>query len=189
MAEQPRMSLKGEFLIAMPELGDPNFSEAVVAMCEHTEEGSLGIVINRMYPALTAKEIFTELEIPYAEAAGDIPVHYGGPVHMNELFILHGPPYGWEATLPITPFLAMSNTRDLLEAIAAEQGPADVLITLGCAGWGPDQIEAEILQNVWLTCPSDEEITFRLPIDQRWEAAVRRLGIDPALLSVTAGNA
>lgn len=189
MGEEPRMNLKGEFLIAMPELGDPNFSETVVAMCEHSEEGSLGVVINRVYPSLAAREIFTELEIPFGPAAGELPVHYGGPVHMNELFILHGPPFDWEATLRITPFLAMSNTRDLLEAIAAGEGPDACLISLGCSGWGPDQVETEIRQNVWLNCPADEEITFALPMERRWEAAVRRIGIDPALLSVTAGNA
>lgn len=189
MAEPDLMSLKGAFLIAMPELADPNFSETVVAMCEHNREGSLGVVINRQLPSLHAKEIFSELEIPHTEAAGNLPIHYGGPVHMNELFILHGPPFGWEATLEVTPFLAMSNTRDLLEAVAAGEGPETCLIALGCAGWGPEQVESEVLQNVWLNCPADAEILFRLPVEDRWEAAVRKLGIDPALLSVTAGNA
>lgn len=189
MAEQSPMSLKGEFLIAMPDLGDPNFSETVVAICEHTEAGSLGVVVNRLYPDLTARAIFAELEIPHAESAGTIPIHYGGPVHINELFILHGPPFDWEATLRITPFLAMTNTRDLLEAIAAGEGPDDRLICLGCSGWGPYQVEAEMRQNAWLNCPADREIVFALPVEGRWEAAVRRMGIDPALLSVTAGNA
>ncbi len=190
MSEKPDlMSLKGAFLIAMPELADPNFSETVVAVCEHTEQGSLGVVINRRAPSVQAKDIFSELEIPHTEAAGRIPIHFGGPVHQNELFILHGPPFGWEATLEVTPFLAMSNTRDLLEAVAAGEGPETLLIALGCSGWGPEQVEAEVLQNVWLNCPADGEILFQLPVDERWEAAVRKLGIDPALLSVTAGNA
>ena len=121
--------------------------------------------------------------------AGNTPIYYGGPVHMNEIFILHGPPFEWESSIMVTSTLAMSNTRDILEAVAAQKGPSNYLITLGCSGWGPDQMESEIKQNVWLSCPVDGDIIFDKEMEERWEAAVKILGINPALLTETAGHA
>lgn len=189
MSDDNWTSLKGHFLIAMPGLNDPNFAGTVVCMCEHTAEGSFGLVINRILPNLTGKNLLDELKIqavPQAEAA---PIHYGGPVHLNEIFILHGPPLDWEGSLQVTPSLAMSNTRDVLEAIAAGIGPERYQLTLGCSGWGPAQLESEVKENVWLSCPISEEIIFDLPADDRWREAVKQLGIDPALLTDTAGHA
>lgn len=189
MSGESPSSLKGQFLIAMPGLNDPNFAQTVVCMCEHTSEGCVGVVINRQYPSLTAKEIFQELHIESRPEIESVPVHYGGPVHVNEIFILHGPPFEWEACLKITPFVGMSNTRDILEAIAEGTGPEDFLIALGCAGWGPQQMESEIMQNVWLSCSASKEIIFDLSLDARWEAAVKELGIEPAFLSGASGRA
>jgi putative transcriptional regulator len=182
-------SLKGQFILAMPGLVDPNFYQTVSCICEHNSEGAMGLVINRAHDALTARDIFEELKIEYTSEAKFIPVHIGGPVHIGEIFVLHGPPFGWEASLKITHSLAMSNTRDIIESIAMGKGPQSFMIALGCAGWGPGQLEAEIKQNAWLNLPIFEENIFEKPIETRWEEAVRKMGIDPILLSDTAGHA
>ena len=182
-------SLKGQFLMAMPGLLDPNFRQTVTCMCEHNSEGARGLVINRIHQALTTADIFEELKIEYSPNAKKTPIHIGGPVHIAEIFVLHGPPLDWEATLRITPNLAMSNTRDIIESIALGNGPDSFIIALGCAGWGPGQLEAEIKQNAWLTVPVFEENIFRMPVENRWKEAVKKMGIDPALLSGDAGHA
>jgi putative transcriptional regulator len=184
-----RGSLKGQFLMAMPGLVDPNFHQTVTCMCEHNSQGAMGLVVNRVQNGLTAKDIFEELKIKHAPGAEKIPIYTGGPVHMAEIFILHGPPFEWEASLKITQNLALSNTRDIIESIASGKGPPSFIIVLGCAGWGPGQLEAEIKQNAWLTVPVFEENIFEMPVENRWEEAVRKMGIDPALLSDTAGHA
>ena len=189
MENQIPDSLKGQFLMAMPSLADPNFSQTVTCICEHTPEGAVGIVVNRVHPPLSGKDIFEELKIKCLTGAESIPIHIGGPVHLNEIFVLHGPPFGWEGSLMITPTLAMSNTKDILESLSMGRGPESFIISLGCAGWGAGQLESELKQNAWLTSPVFEEVIFRLPIEARWEEAVRKIGIDPALLSDTAGHA
>ncbi|MCU0558904.1 MAG: YqgE/AlgH family protein [Desulfobacterales bacterium] len=182
-------SLKGHFLMAMPGLTDPNFSLTVTCLCEHSAQGAMGIVINRRHELLSGKDLFEELDIACGPNAGQIPVHIGGPVHAGEIFILHGQPFGWEGSLMVTPTLALSNTRDILEALALGRGPTSFLISLGCAGWGPGQLEMEIRDNAWLTHPVFDEAIFALPLAARWEEAVRRIGVSPAMLSGTAGNA
>ena len=182
-------TLKGQFLLAMPSLADPNFHQTVTCICEHNEGGAMGIVINRVHHLLTAKDIFEELTIEHNSAAQSIPIHLGGPVHVGEIFVLHGPPLNWEASLMITPMLAMSNTRDILEAVAMGRGPREFIITLGCAGWGPGQLESEIKENAWLNYPIFEENIFDMPIEVRWEEAVKKMGVDPTLLSNMAGHA
>jgi putative transcriptional regulator len=189
MGDDVLTSFKGQFLIAMPGLADPNFYQTVTCISEHTAAGAVGLVINRVHQALKAKAIFEELRMAYTPEAEAIPVHIGGPVHINELFVLHGPPSNWKGSLAVTPSLTMSNTRDLLSAIAMGHGPEQFILTLGCAGWGPGQLEYEIKQNAWLTGPSDAEILFRTPIEKRWAEAVKRMGIDPMLLSETSGHA
>ena len=189
MEERYSTTLKGQFLIAMPGLLDPNFFQTVTCISEHTAEGAVGLVVNRHHTLVSAKDIFDELRLECVPGAESIPVHVGGPVHINEIFVLHGPPFQWEGCLPITPRLAMSNTMDILSAIAKGEGPAGFLITLGCAGWGEGQLDGEIRENAWLTGPVDEEVIFETPIEFRWEKAVRKIGIDPASLSGTAGHA
>ena len=182
-------SLKGNLLMAMPSLADPNFSHSVTCISEHTPEGAVGIVVNRIFPDLNAKMIFEELGIECRDRAAAIPIHMGGPVHTNELFILHSGPFEGDGILRINDALALSNSRAILEAIALEGEPDDFVIALGCAGWGPGQLEWEMMQNAWLTVAYDHEIIFKLPVEERWEHAVRLLGIDPDLLVETAGNA
>jgi putative transcriptional regulator len=182
-------SLKGQFLIAMPSLLDPNFHQTVTCICEHSVEGALGLVINRVYPDLTGLAIFEELGLSFTPGREEIPIHVGGPVHKGQLFILHGPPFDWEGNHPITASLALSNSKDILEALARGQGPAAFIIAMGCAGWGPGQLESEIMANAWLTTPADEDIIFRAPIAKRWEMAAKLLGIDLTLLTDTVGHA
>ncbi|MEW5909891.1 MAG: YqgE/AlgH family protein, partial [Thermodesulfobacteriota bacterium] len=171
---------KKSFLIAMPGLMDPNFSQTVTCICEHTSMGAFGLVINRTHSFISVKDLFTELKIEYQSGTGTSPVHIGGPVHTEEVFILHGPPLHWEGSILLSQTLAMSNTRDVLTAIAAGSGPASFLIALGCAGWGPGQLEAEIKSNVWLTGPLNEKIIFNTPVEFRWEESVKLIGIDPS---------
>jgi putative transcriptional regulator len=189
MATDNSATLKGQFLLAMPGLVDPNFHQSVTCICEHNDSGAMGIIINRVHHSLTGKDIFEELTIEYAPDADSIPVHLGGPVHVGEIFVLHGPPFNWEASLMITPALAMSNTRDILQAVALAKGPQAFIISLGCAGWGPGQLESEIKENAWLNHPIFEENIFDVPLETRWGEAVRKMGIDPMLLSNTAGHA
>jgi len=189
MATNQPATLRGQFLLAMPSLIDPNFYQTVTSICEHNENGAMGIIINRVHHSLTAKDIFQELNIEHAPGSDTVPVHLGGPVHLGEIFVLHGPPFEWEATLMITPSVAMTNTRDILEAVAMCSGPKAFIITLGCAGWGPGQLESEIKENAWLNSPIFEENIFNMPVESRWEEAVKKMGIDPTLLSDTAGHA
>ena len=182
-------SLKGQFLLSMPNLTDPNFHQTVTCICEHNENGAMGIIINRVHHSLTAKDIFEELTIEYEAGLKQIPIHLGGPVHLGEIFVLHGPPFTWEASIMITSNLAMSNTRDILESIAMGKDPQSYIITLGCAGWGPGQLESELKQNAWLTYPIFEENIFNMPVDVRWEEAVKKMGIDPSLISEIPGHA
>jgi putative transcriptional regulator len=187
--EQGENSLKGHFLIAMPEMADFNFSHTVTCISEHTHSGALGIIINRVLSTVSGKTIFDELKLESAPGSESIPIYIGGPVHANEIFILHGPPFEWESCLMITEKLAMSNSMDIIAAIAAGEGPEAFVISLGCAGWGPGQLESEITQNAWLTCPVANEVVFSEPIESRWERTVKMIGINPALLSSTPGHA
>ena len=184
-----RDSLKGHLLMAMPGLSDPNFFQTVTCICEHNAHGAMGIVVNRRHAALWGREIFEELNLPHTPAAGALPIYIGGPVHAGELFILHGAPFGWDACLEVTPALGLSNTRDILEAIAQDRGPRSFISSLGCAGWGAGQLETEIKDNAWLTHPIFEESILDWPVEARWEEALRRMGVNPTRLSDTAGHA
>ena len=182
-------SLRGQLLTAMPGLMDPNFYQSVTLICEHTPSAAMGVVIDRVSASISAKDIFEELSIPHLPRMAEIPVHHGGPVHVDEIFILHGPPFDWKGCLKVTSSIALSNTIDLLSAIAEGAGPQNFLIFLGCAGWGGGQLESELRQNAWLTCPADEEIVFQIPAEERWRAAMTKMGIDPELLSSMPGHA
>lgn len=183
------ISFKGLFLIAMPELADPNFSKTVTLICEHTADGALGLIINRPHPLVVIEQIFKEFNMAVNEKTGKAPIYMGGPVQTEEIYILHGPPFDWRGTLSITPSLAMTNTVDLLEALAVGTGPSKARMMMGCAGWGPGQLEQEIKENSWLTQESSERIIFNVAAEDCWEETVRSLGIDPVLLNSGSGNA
>lgn len=182
-------SLKGQFVIAMPALADPNFFQTVTLISEHNDQGALGIVINRVHALLSAEDIFSELALEMRVDAGKMPIHIGGPVHSDEVFVLHGAPMNFEGCLPVTDSIALSNSLDVLQSLARGEGPQMAMIALGCAGWGPGQLEGELRDNSWLTGPASSDIVFELPIHERWERAIRAIGVDPALLSGVAGNA
>jgi len=189
MEDNAEVFFKGQFLVSMPGMTDPNFFQTVTCISEYTQKGAVGIVINRPHPAIVGKDIFNELKINYVPGSESIPIYIGGPVHIGEIFILHGHPFNWEGCLMVTPFLAMSNSKDIVKAIAMGKGPEAFIVSIGCAGWGEGQLESEIKENVWLTCPISEKIIFEIPVEYRWEEAVKKMGIDPGKLSDIAGHA
>ena len=189
MSEQLATDLTNQFLIAMPEMADPNFGGTVVFIAEHSAKGALGLVINRPMEidlATLFERIDLELEIaPLATS----PVFFGGPVQMDRGFVLHQPIGDWNSTVTVGSELGLTSSKDVLEAVASGGGPRRMLVTLGYAGWGPGQLEDEISHNAWLTVPASPDLIFDTPVDQRFQAAFRLLGIDPAFLAPSAGHA
>ncbi len=177
-----------QFLIAMPGLEDPNFFHSVTYICEHNEQGAMGIVINQPTD-LTLKTVLDHMDIEADDKAAEIPVFHGGPVQTDRGFVLHSPAGAWSSSMPVSEGVQVTTSRDILEAMARHEGPKDVLVALGYAGWGAGQLEQEIADNAWLTTPADLDILFRLPPDQRWQAAAARLGVDLSLISGDAGHA
>lgn len=188
-APPTRTSFANQFLIAMPAMEDPNFEHTVTYICEHGPHGALGIVINRQVD-ITLKTVFEHMQIDVADPRkAELPVFMGGPVQGERGFVLHSPTGEWGSTVYVTDDLAITTSRDILEALAAGGGPENVLVALGYAGWGPGQLEHEITQNAWLTGPADPRVIFETPVEQRWRAAAKLMGIDLALLQRDAGHA
>jgi putative transcriptional regulator len=192
MAES-RIDLTNQFLIAMPGMADDNFAGSVVYLCEHSEKGALGLVINKPID-IKLKNLFEKVDLTLErEDLAEAPVYFGGPVQTERGFVLHekvgtdGSPYN--STLEIPGGLEMTTSKDVLEAMSAGGGPKKVLVTLGYSGWGAGQLEDEIGRNGWLTVQADPQIIFDTPAEQRYERAVRLLGIDPRMLSQDAGHA
>lgn len=182
-------SLIGHVLVAMPGMDDPRFARAVVLLCQHNEDGAMGLVVNRLSD-YRLSEIFAQMQISDVHADfADRPVLAGGPVQTDRGFVLHEGTTDWDSTLRITESLAVSTSRDVLEGIAAGTGPARFLLMLGFSGWGPGQLESELADNAWLTVPADNELLFDVPLEMRWQAATSRLGVDPGQLAGYAGHA
>ena len=181
--------LRDHFLLAMPGLSEGIFSHSITYICEHGESGAMGIIVNQALD-LTVKEIFEHLQIKARREFSDIPVMAGGPVQMDHGFVLHrNCEREWEASLKVTPEITLTTSRDILRAIANDDGPQDHLIALGYAGWAAGQLEHELAENSWLTLPGDSDIIFSTPADQRLGAAAAMLGIDMNLISGQAGHA
>lgn len=181
--------LKDHFLIALPSLQDANFSRSVTYICEHTDDGTMGVIINRL-SALELGDILQHMEIEETDRTpGDLPIFVGGPVQEDRGFLLHSPPKRWKSTLVITDDLAITTSQDILQAIARGEGPEEVLIALGYAGWGPGQLEQELQQDSWLVAPASKQIIFHTPVEKRWEAAAALTGVDLNLITSTAGHA
>lgn len=182
-------SLADHFLIAMPALVDPNFARGVTLICQHDETGAMGLIINRLSD-FTLGEVLKQLDLA-TEIVGlaEQPVLLGGPVQPDRGFVLHDDPREWGSTLRFGNGLAVSTSRDILEAMARGDGPAHALLALGYAGWTAGQLESEIGENAWLTVPADQAIIFHTPLEGRWQAAARTLGIDLSLLADGAGHA
>lgn len=181
--------LTNQFLIAMPELADPNFAQTVTYMCEHNDDGAMGLVINHQVD-MHLKDVLEHLELHVDDAtAAELPVYFGGPVQPDRGFVLHEPLGNWEATLQVTDRIGITASRDILAAIAAGRGPERKLIALGYAGWGAGQLEQEIVANAWLNGPADRDIVFDMPPERRWHSAAASMGVDLSLLSSDAGHA
>jgi putative transcriptional regulator len=182
-------SLINQLLIAMPGMLDPNFSTTVTLICEHNDEGALGIVINRP-TTLKLSGLFEQLSVedPDPEAASS-PVLSGGPVGTERGFVLHGPEHSYENTLAVSDEIRLTLSRDVIDALATGQGPEKALVAIGYAGWEPGQLEDEMLANAWLNVPATPEIVFETPFAKRWDSAARTLGIDITCMSTDAGHA
>jgi len=180
--------LTGQLLLAMPGIGDPRFEKAVVAVCMHDENGALGIGIGRLAPRLGLHTLLEQFEIPVG-AAPDAPVHVGGPVEPQRGFVLHSLDWGGQDTVEVDGRFALTNTVDVLRAIADGKGPSRWLVALGYAGWQEGQLDEEMTRHGWFTTPATDTLLFDTPVDQRWGEAFRGAGIDPRLLSASAGQA
>ena len=188
--EQSEFGLSGKLLIAMPGMGDPRFERTVIFVCAHSEDGALGLVVNRRAEAVDPRDLFAQLDIEFAPGAGQRHIHYGGPVETGRGFGLHSSDYRIDdATLEVDDDLSMTASVEILRDIAAGEGPRRSMIALGYAGWGEGQLEGEIQRNGWLTCDADENLVFHRDDDGKWAAALAKLGIDPMLLSAEGGSA
>jgi putative transcriptional regulator len=184
-----RSYLENQFLIAMPALQDPDFSRAVAVLCQHNDEGALGIVINRP-SGMRLADLLHQLDIGLAvPALGDQPVYLGGPVQQDRGFVLHEPCDDFDSSFAVSDSLQLTTSRDVLEALARGDGPRRALVALGYSGWSAGQLERELLDNAWLSTPVALDLLFDLPAEERWQAAAASIGIDPGMLSMYAGHA
>jgi putative transcriptional regulator len=184
-----KSSLTNQLLIAMPSLVDPNFAQTVTLICEHTDKGALGIVLNKPLP-MRLSEVLSQMKLePSTEEIGAQPVLRGGPVHTDRGFVLHRPGGEWDSTHKVSELIQVTTSRDVLAAMARGEGPSDAFIALGYAGWDSGQLEKEILENAWLSMPANDQLVFALPFDQRWQASWQLLGVDLDKVSLVAGHA
>ncbi|WP_424932610.1 YqgE/AlgH family protein [Amaricoccus macauensis] len=182
--------LDGQLLIAMPGMGDPRFERAVIFMCAHSPEGAMGLIINKPAPELRFRALLEQLKIKSEVDLDETPVHFGGPVEHGRGFVLHSSDYEVDGgSLKVNPSFAMTATLDILQDMAKGEGPDQALLALGYSGWGPGQLESEIQANGWLIASAEPDLVFTSHHDQKWEAALRTLNIDPRLLSVSGGRA
>ncbi len=181
--------LSNQFLIAMPKLADPNFFQTVTYIGEHNANGALGLVINRPLN-LTLRELLEHLQITVARPEiATMPIYSGGPVQPEQGFVIHTPLGQWGSTLKVTDTIGITTSRDILYALACGEGLDQALVALGYAGWGPGQLEHEMVENAWLSGPIDPAIIFQIPSEKRWAAAAALLGVDLNLLSGDIGHA
>lgn len=176
-------------LIAMPSLQDGFFDRSVVYVCAHSAAGAMGIVINQSMPDIGFGELLAQLKVPQSPLIAEPIVHFGGPVETGRGFVLHSTDFMREDTVRITDDLCITGTVDILQAIASGRGPQRSIFALGYAGWSAGQLEEEIQANAWLTVPADDDLIFSTALDNKWEKALSRLGIDPLTLSIEAGHA
>ena len=181
--------LSNQLLVAMPSLADSNFAQSVTLICEHSERGALGIVLNKPL-GMKLGEVLSQMKLEASDIRVDEqPVLRGGPVHGDRGFVLHRPGGTWDSTHRVSDVVQVTTSRDVLAAMARGTGPQDAFIALGYASWDAGQLEREMTDNAWLTVPMSERIVFELPYEQRWTAAWQSLGIDSASVSLVAGHA
>lgn len=190
MVQNALQSLTGKLLIAMPGMGDPRFDGSVIYMCADSDEGSMGLIVNKVSKEISAGDVFKQLDITQSDMTLALGICYGGPVEMTRGFVLHSTDYAdGDASLPVDDRFSMTASRDILRDIANGLGPKERLLCLGYAGWSPGQLGNEIAQNAWLTCEADADIVFHVPAADKWSAALATLGVSAALLSAKAGRA
>ena len=181
--------LANQLLIALPALADTNFSRSVALICQHDDDGAMGIVVNRA-SEYTLGEVLGQMGVEGGdEGLRAQIVLAGGPVHPERGFVLHDGGLQWDSTMAIADALFLTTSRDILEAMAKGEGPRNAIVALGCAGWGSGQLEQELTENDWLTAPADPELLFDLPLESRWQAAAGRIGVDFAHLADYSGHA
>lgn len=182
-------SLNGHFLIAMPSLADGHFNQSVTYICEHDANGCFGIVINNQTD-ITLQRIIKEMNLTgHSPLTKEKFIHLGGPVETERGFVLHSPIGEWKSSLLINDTLALTTSKDIMQALANDEGPEQVIIALGYAGWAAGQLEQEMAANSWLSCPADQQIIFDTPANKLWQAAANIIGVDMQLLSQDSGHA
>ena len=179
----------GQLLVAMPGMEDPRFAQTVIYICAHSPDGAMGLVVNKALDDMTLPALLTHVGIDAKVAEPSTRVHFGGPVESGRGFILHSVDYLQDSTLVVDDDVALTATVDILEAIAEGTGPRRTLLALGYAGWAAGQLDGEIKANGWLQVAPDEALLFDGDLDSKWLRALRKLGIDPAMLSSVAGSA
>ncbi len=184
-----RVSFANQLLIALPALADPNFSRSVTLICQHDADGAMGLVVNRT-SEYTLGEVLAQMQIEGGDdALRASAVLAGGPVHPERGFVLHDGAREWDSTLAVVDGLYVTTSRDILEAMARGEGPANATVALGCAGWGAGQLEYELVENSWLTAPAEAALLFDTPLEQRWQRAAAVIGVDMARMADYAGHA
>ena len=181
-------TLANQFLVAMPGLDDENFNHSVTLLCEHTDGGALGLVINRPL-TLRLQDMLDQMGLAGEQIDAEASVYWGGPVQPERGFVVHSSPGEWDSSMPIGEDLYITTSRDILAAIGRGEGPKHYFVALGYAGWGAGQLEDEVLRNSWLNTPVDSAILFKTPAGDRWRAATRLLGVDVSHLASHAGHA
>ncbi len=173
----------------MPQMADPRFARSVVYLCAHSADGAMGLVVNRLIDSLSLNSLLEQIGVEQAAGAGDMPIHFGGPVESSRGFVLHTTDYMQDSTLVIEDQIALTATIDVLKAIARGEGPRRKVLALGYAGWAPGQLDAEIQANGWLLVPADLDLVFGVDNESKWQRAIAKIGIDLSLLSSEAGHA
>lgn len=193
MTHNSDTDLSGKFLLAMPGMGDPRFHKAVILVCAHDDNGAMGLVINHMLPGIDLENLLGQLNITAPAGkpnpVSGIAVMSGGPVDNVRGFIIHTPEFHQQDTVRINGEISVTGTVDALRAVASGEGPQQMIFVLGYAGWGPGQLDQELQDNAWLVFDAIPEIIFETESDKKWDAVVRRMGIDPIMLSSTVGRA
>ena len=182
------VSLQNQFLIAMPSVDESLFSHSITYICDHNENGAMGVIINQPL-GITLGDVFDQLELKTSPEIRSSQVLAGGPVNAQQGLVLHRDQGHWESTTHITSEICLTASKDIVEAMAESLGPSSAQLALGYAGWGSGQLEEELSNNYWLTMPADSAIIFDTAVDQRWNAAAKHFGIDINLVSSTAGHA
>jgi len=181
--------LTGQLLVAMPQMEDQRFARSVVYICAHTDDGAMGLILNKLAEAINFSDLLEQLNLPVATVSDKTRVHFGGPVETGRGFVLHSDDFTQDASLLIENGVALTATVDILSAISKGNGPRNYLLALGYAGWAPGQLDSEIQANGWLIAPADTDILFGSKIENKWNTALKTIGIDVTMLSSHAGHA